>query len=264
MNSLFAYLPLLVCGASGATIWKCFKEVEAIAKAQFRQQITRAIQTSSIFTVGTMFPTLCISAFDALFTERLWSWRGFVRSCVASFVMVIILMVVWYSTIPDEWRVRVVGLAITDHPESPRWWTLIAIPHYKNVPFNLDVNPQGQFSTIPGDILRQGGTLTFALNIQGVRVFGGLPFIYNLIVDFCSLIVTRRILQHISEQPSPSLWRVMITFFFVCLRDPCVVLCRRRHCHFISELYLFRGNPFDPTVGFNSEQFCRSNLISVL
>jgi hypothetical protein len=58
MKALFAYLPLLVCGASAATLWKCFKELEVISKAHFKQEIARAITTSSIFTVGKILPPL--------------------------------------------------------------------------------------------------------------------------------------------------------------------------------------------------------------
>jgi hypothetical protein len=208
MNALLHYL---VCGASAATLWKCFKEVELISKPHFKRQIARAITTSSIFTAGKILPTLFISAFDALFTENLWSRRGFLRSCIASLVIVTILFFAWYLSIPDEWRVRFVTLHHTDNPDST-WWTLIAIPHYINVPFNLDIDPQGQLHKIPGNILsNQGGTMTFALNIQGgVQVFFGLPFIYNLFVDFGALIATRRVVQHMS---TATVWRVIVTFF---------------------------------------------------
>jgi hypothetical protein len=161
MNALFAYLPLLVCGVSAATLWKCFKEVDLISKPPFKREIARAITTSSIFTVGKILPTLLISAFDALFTDNLWSRRGLLRSCLASLVTVTILLLVWYLSIPDEWRIRFVSLGHTNDPNST-WWTLIAIPHYTNVPFNIDIDPHGQLYNVPGDLLnRHGGTLYF-------------------------------------------------------------------------------------------------------
>jgi hypothetical protein len=213
MHSLLAYLPLLACGASAATIWKCFKELDAISKPQFKRMVARAITSSSIFTVGTMLPSLCLSAFDGIFTDNLWSRRGFIRSCIASLVTVTILLVVWYSTIPNIWNVRFAALGITGHPEAPRWWTLIAIPHFTNVPFNIDISPEGVFRTIPGDILsRHGGTLYASVNMVGIKVFGGLPFIYNLLVDFGTLIATRQIFRRISEKPSANMWRLIIIF----------------------------------------------------
>jgi hypothetical protein len=124
-------------------------------------------------------------------------------------VTVTILLLVWYLSIPDEWRVRFVSLGHTKDPNST-WWTLIAIPHYTNVPFNLDIDPHGQFFNVPGDLLnRQEGTPTFALTIQRIEIFGGLPFIYVLFVDFGALIATRRVFQHIS---TATVWRVIITF----------------------------------------------------
>lgn len=209
MNSLLGYLPFLLCGISVATLWKYFTEVERISKAPFRRQIARAITTSSIFTFGKILPTLFISAFDAIFTKNVRSRRGFIQSCKASIVIVTILALVWYLSIPDNLRIRFVDLARAGHPVS-RTWTLIAIPHYTNVPFNLDIDTQGHFYTIPGDILgNHGGTIFVPLNIEvGVAVFGGLPIIYNLLADFVALIVTRRVLRHMS---TATVWRAIVT-----------------------------------------------------
>ena len=209
MTALLGYLPFLGCGLSVAALWKCFTEVERISKAPFRRQIAQAITTSSLFTFGNIFPPLLISVFDALFTEHLWSKRGLLRSCIASVTILIIFGLVWYLSIPNEWRIRLVDLARAGHPDS-RTWTLIAIRHYANVPFNLDIDPQGTFHTVPGDILdNRGGKLFVPLSIEvGVSVFGGLPIIYNVLVDFAALIVIRRVLQHTS---TATMWRVIIT-----------------------------------------------------
>jgi hypothetical protein len=209
MNPLLSYLPFLACGISVATLWKCFTEVERISKAPFRRQIAQAIMASSIFTFGKILPTLFISAFDTIFTDALWSRRGFVRSCIASLVIVTILALVWYLSIPDAWRVRFVDLGRAGNPES-RTWTLIAIRHYTNVPFNLDIDAEGRLHPIPGDIVgNQGGTIGFPTSIEtGISVFGGLPIIYNVLVDFSALIVTRRVLRHMA---TATVWRMIIT-----------------------------------------------------
>jgi hypothetical protein len=213
INALFAYLPLLLCGISAATIWKYFKELEDISTPHFKRQIARAIQTSSLFTVGKILPTLCISAFTYLFTDNVWSKRGFVRSCIASVVTVIILLLIWYLSIPDEWRLRFVALSRAGDPHSTSW-TLFAIPHYINVPFNIDIDVHGHISQIRGDIFgREGeaGSVTFALDIDHQwPIYWGLPFVYNLFADFGALIITQQVLRHMS---SATMRRLTMTVF---------------------------------------------------
>jgi len=247
-----------VCGASAATLWKCFKELDVISKAEFKRQIARAIQTSSIFTSGRFLPPLCVSAFDSLFTSNVLSRRGFVRSCIASVVIVTIFLLIWYLSIPDEWRVRVVALGRADDPHSAPTWTLIAIPHYINVPFNLDIDAQGHLSTIPGDILgKRGGTMYFPLEIQvGIQIFGGLPFVYNLLADFIAVIITQRILRDIATVP---IWQMtvrvviaasgMVVLSFVALGIAVVILS-----------YLFTGSTPSEQSIFDLHRFVRAIL----
>lgn len=121
-----------------------------------------------------------------------------------------ILLLVWYLSIPDEWRVKFVALGRTRHPGST-FWTLIAIPHYLNVPFNIDVDVHGHFRTIPEDILlNQQATIGFPLNVQGVYVFGGLPFVYNVVADFVALMVTQRVLE---DMTASTMLELIIRFF---------------------------------------------------
>jgi hypothetical protein len=213
MNALFSYLPLLLCGISATALWKYFKELEVISKPHFKRRVAHAIQTSSLFTVGKILPTLCISAFEALFTDNVWSKRGFGRSCIASLVIVTILLLVWYLSILDQWRLRLVALGIAGDPHSTTW-TLIAIPHYTNVPFNLDIDVHGHLSTIRGDILgRQGeaGSVTFTVDFDHqLPIYWGLPFIYNFFADFGALIITHKVLRHMS---SATVRRLTITVF---------------------------------------------------
>jgi hypothetical protein len=148
-----------------------------------------------------------------VFTENAWSKRGFGRSCIASLIIVAILLIVWYLSIPDEWRLRFVAFSHAGDPDVTSW-TLIAIPHYINVPFNIDIDVHGHISTIRGDILgRQGeaGSVTFALDIDHQwPIFWGLPFVYNLFADFVALIITQQVLIRMS---SATMLRLTMTVF---------------------------------------------------
>jgi hypothetical protein len=89
-NKLVQMLPLIACGGFGVVVWTCVKVVEGVSKQPFKRQLAEVIATSSIFTVGKMLPAFALSAFDAIFTDELWSLRGFIRSCMASIVVVVI------------------------------------------------------------------------------------------------------------------------------------------------------------------------------
>jgi hypothetical protein len=137
------------------------------------------------------------------------------------------------------------------------------IPHYTNVPFNLDIDPHGQFFNVPGDLLnRQGETLTFALTIQRIEIFGGLPFIYNLFVYFGALIATRlSISAYINGHC------VARNYDICCLRvrNISIVLHSLGHCCFNFELRIHWISPFKTRgVDFKSEPVCKGNLISIL
>ena len=91
---------------------------------------------------------------------------------------------------------------------------LIALPHYTNVPFNLDIDVHGHLSTIRGDILGhqgEGGSVTFAVDFdRQLPIYWGLPFVYNLFADFAALIITQQVLRHMS---SATMRRLTITVF---------------------------------------------------
>src|SRR5271156_2031279 len=82
----------------------------------------------SIFFFITKLPRYWISVFDYFFTARLWSARGFFRSCLASLLTVTILVFVWYSSVPDNWHLQIVGLHDAKNPNpNTVTWSLVAI-----------------------------------------------------------------------------------------------------------------------------------------
>ena len=207
MTGLLAYLPLLACGASIATIWKCFNVVESLSKQPFKQQIANSIATSSLFTVGTRLPEFCIIAFEAIFTDKLWSIRGFIRSCIASIVVVAILFAVWLSSIPDEWHLRISALAHAGVPNASTWF-LIGI--YGDV---IDIDSHGHLHAAA-----ISSPYTEAMSIHRLDIFGILPFLYNFVADFVALILTWRVLTKLSTRPNITILRLTITFLvFSCV-----------------------------------------------
>jgi hypothetical protein len=121
-----------------------------------------------------MLPNFWLSAFDAIFTDKLWSLRGFVRSCMASIVVVTILFGAWYSSIPDDWHLIIYSTGDPYNPPATTWAVIaIRTPDLRDVM----IGPHGEL-----DLLVKKGPL----NLQSARLGGILfaPFIYNLFVDF--------------------------------------------------------------------------------
>jgi hypothetical protein len=148
LQPLLKIVPLLLCSGSSVVIWKCFSIAEKLSKQPFKRQLARAIQKSSIFTIGAVLPRFCIYVFDAIFTGNLWSIRGFGRSCVASIITVTILLIFWYSSKPDEWLIRITDLERTNIPNASIW-TVVAIKQLTPGPCKFDIGLHGDFHVIP-------------------------------------------------------------------------------------------------------------------
>jgi hypothetical protein len=140
--------PFLACIGFGSVLWVCFKTLEQLSRQPFKRQLTRAIQTSSIFTIGTMLPSFCISVFDAIFTGNLWSIRGFGRSCIASVVTVTILLIFWYSSKPDEWLLRIATFERQGIPDASQW-AVVAIRQTTHGKCRIDIETHGEVKIIP-------------------------------------------------------------------------------------------------------------------
>lgn len=193
-NKLVQMLPLIACGGFGVVVWTCVKVVEGVSKQGFKRQLAEAIATSSIFTVGKMLPAFALSAFDAIFTDELWSLRGFIRSCMASIFVVAILSGVWYSSIPDEWNVNLYTNANPYHPAT--MWFVIAIKQPTPPGFqNITIGPHGEL----GVIAQHPSKGTVQLQTQRPDIIFLIPLVYNLFADFMALLITRSIARHLSE-----------------------------------------------------------------
>jgi hypothetical protein len=149
LSLLVKTFPFLACIGFAGALRICFKTLEQLSKQTFKRQLARAIETSSIFTVGTMLPGFCITAFDAIFTDNLWSIRGFIRSCIASVVIVTILLVVWYSSIPDEWHLHIVALGRENHPNVSNWFFIAT--HVTPGGYDINIGPHGEL-TVPRQV----------------------------------------------------------------------------------------------------------------
>jgi hypothetical protein len=198
----------LVCGAICVVIWTCFKVVEKDNLYKFKRELATAIRTSTIFTIGTKLPGFWIYVFDAVFTDKLLSIRGFIRSCMASITIVAILFVFWYSTIPAEWHLRIANLAEPSVPNAAPTWFLIAVQGY-----GIDIGLRGEV------IVNQREALGH-MNIIRLYPFVYLPFLYNFLADFLGLILTRRALAYLLTRPTKTIGGLIITF----LASACLLL----------------------------------------
>lgn len=198
MTALFAYLPALACGASIAVVWKSLTILESISKPSFKNQVATAIVSSSLFALGTRLPRFCVNAFEAIFTDRIWSIRGFIRSCIGSIIVVSILFAVWLSSIPQGWHIRVADLPTARAPHTSTW-CLIGVHGY-----GIDIDSRGNLHTNPRIAFAQGHQYVEALTIHRLDVFVILPFFYNLFADFVALNMTWRILKKLASYPNIS------------------------------------------------------------
>jgi hypothetical protein len=109
------------------------------------------------------------------------------------------LFIVWYSSVPDEWHVRIASLGNAHDPNaSPTWW-LIALRGTI-----MDVDLHGAFHAT------QPGTEPAILTRLDVLVF--YPFLHNLVADFFALIFTQKILATFSMPPATTIRGLIFTF----------------------------------------------------
>jgi hypothetical protein len=194
----------VVCFGSWAALWKCFKIVDNLSKSEFKQQVVAAItSSSSIFTIGTKLPGFCLTAFDAIFTDHLWSMRGFGRSCIVSIITVTFLLIIWYSSIPGEWHVTLVALSSKDIPHASQWNVMATYG-------GLNVGPHGELSVTP--TLPPGSSKEMMFSRERLDILVFLPLLYNLGADFAALIATRRILKYLSELHLINIQRLTVMF----------------------------------------------------
>src|SRR6266852_3822103 len=80
-----------------ALIWTAFSRTEPLLRQTTKENIANSIRTAQLTDLGSELPRIFVSLFDAAFTDRLLSWRGFFRSSVASLCVVSGLLLFWYA-----------------------------------------------------------------------------------------------------------------------------------------------------------------------
>lgn len=212
-------VPLLACGGFAVVVWKCVKVVEGVSKQAFKRQLANAIVTSSVFTVGKLAPRLLLSAFDAIFTGKLWSLRGFVRSSVASVILITILFGLWYSSIPEGWELRIAALGYETNSTATTWF-LIAVRQSAPGVGGVDIGLHGELTvTPPAPVGKTGINIATPMMLHRLDVFVILPFFYNLFFDFTALLITRGVARRVLNRNVINLRRLIMIFFLssVCI-----------------------------------------------
>ena len=169
---------LLRCSTVYGALVTCIRIAERQSKQNFKRDLADALRTSAIFTFGTILPSLRISLFDAIFTEHLWSWRGFFRSCLASVVTVTISIMFWYSSVPDDWHVRISGFPQANHPNVQTWFLVASR------------STQGMELGRHGEIIGAVPNASLSLTLVPLHIFVFLPFVYNLVADLAMFHLT--------------------------------------------------------------------------
>ena len=184
--------------------------MEKLSRSSFKQQLATAIRTSSVFTAGTALPGFCITAFNAVFTQKIWSVRGVLRSFTASAITVTLLLGVWYSSIPGGWRLRIVDFPTgTINPHAPAWWALAALKSEPSTcPF--DINEHGQIFTTA--TISAALTCSEQLSITSLFALFIIPLVYNFFADYIAIVFTKRILTHLAQSDTVALRRLVATF----------------------------------------------------
>lgn len=193
---LSTHLPFLTCAGLCWSVWTLFKLLErekAVFKRRLMTQVTNLIITrSSIFTILSSLPKFFVTAFDLVFTDDLYSWRGFGRSCKISVVLVLLLGILWYATIPEY-----VYLEIRTMP-------------FGNGCYLLKMPPFWNYALV--SMTQERDYVDVHANYLLPTIF--TPFLYNFMFDYVSLIVTRNILQYSSTMSSKSMFMIPLIFGF--------------------------------------------------
>jgi hypothetical protein len=100
--------PLLLYAGSWAAmtaaIWALFQRAETVLKPEVKTAISQWLRNLNPATAFENWPATFAAVFDRIFGERHLSWRCFLRSCVASFVAVVIVTLIWAAIHPDQFN----------------------------------------------------------------------------------------------------------------------------------------------------------------
>jgi hypothetical protein len=79
-------------------IWFLFEKSESVASQDTKLRVSRWLTQLELQGAGSRWPTSFIALFDSLFGKPLRSWPGFLRSCVASSSVVVIVGAMWAAS----------------------------------------------------------------------------------------------------------------------------------------------------------------------
>jgi hypothetical protein len=112
--------PLLTYAGSWVAItggiWVLFQRAETVLKPEVKAAISQWLQNLNPATAFANWPATFAAVFDRIFGKRHLSWRCFGRSCIASFVGVITLILIWAGLRPNQFAAVVEG--------GEHWWLL--------------------------------------------------------------------------------------------------------------------------------------------
>ena len=93
-GSVLSLLPFAVCLGTCAGAWKLFDilEEKEIFRPHVGKQLADLIEgQASVFSILARLPTFFLLAFDAIFTSKLLSLGGFIRSVIISTVILLVI-----------------------------------------------------------------------------------------------------------------------------------------------------------------------------
>jgi hypothetical protein len=177
------FLSPFICVGTCGFVWWLFEQLEEKEplRPYLRSNVAELIEgPASILSVLSKLPPFFIFAFDAIFTDKLFSLRGFLRSAFVSSCVMILLGIVWLYTRPSN-----IILHIGPLPRN------LEVFKYFNCPLDC-YSIMAETLNYRGD----GQSLTTALYLPSSIA---QPFLYNFIFDWIALMVTRRYLYSISK-----------------------------------------------------------------
>jgi hypothetical protein len=105
MNTLQFGFGLVIFGA----IWSGFSRAESLISEQAKRELANWLLDVDVSSKVSRWPAAFVSIFDRIFDESHFTLRCFRRSVYASLASVAILMLVWGSIRPEEFRTFLFG-----------------------------------------------------------------------------------------------------------------------------------------------------------
>ena len=99
---------ILVVGSLG-TIWVAVGMIEDTMTFEEKRRWGRWLMSIDLSYWITNWPKSFAEMFDHIFDTNHFTWKCFKRSCLASFVSVLAVTIIWWSLYPDQFRMFFIG-----------------------------------------------------------------------------------------------------------------------------------------------------------